>query len=227
MKNSAPSYFLISIVSVFCYTTSLEAQERTIKGVVTTFEDVTVAKAQVKSIRTKEVVMTDSIGVFRIACFPGDKIRISAKGFDSQSFKVTENTTTAFINLELKPNAKSKELAVAYGHVRDADNLNAVASVSTSDRNYADFDSVYDILVQIPNLRIVGSDVIIRGKNSINGSGAALIVVDRLIQPNYVLNSLPPQNIKDISILKGIAASAYGTRGGNGVVLITTKKGGE
>lgn len=217
-------FLLIVGFVLFCSAISI-AQERTIDGVVTTFEDIHVAKANVKVVRTKKVVLTDTIGIFKIACLPGDKIRVSAKGFNSQTFRVTENTTTAFINLKLKPNPKNQELAVAYGHVKEGKNLNAVTSVNPDDQRYADFYSVYQILNQIPNVAVSGTDVIIRGKNSINGNGAALIVVDRIIQPSHWLKNLVPQNIKNVSVLKGVAASSYGARGANGVILITTKKG--
>lgn len=223
MKNLFLTVFSLILGIIFFTPSDANAQERTIKGVVTTFEDIHVVKAEVKLLRTKEIVLTDTIGVFKITCLPGDKIRVSAKGFNSESFKVTENTTTAFINLILKPNSKNQELAVAYGHVLDEKNLNAVASVNTRDKSYSDFYSVYEILNQIPNVRVSGSDVVIRGKSSINGNGAALIVIDGNVQAFDMLSNLAPQNIKNVSVLKGVAATAYGARGANGVVLIKTK----
>ncbi|WP_406683604.1 TonB-dependent receptor plug domain-containing protein [Seonamhaeicola sp. MEBiC1930] len=224
MKKVCIRNISLCLVLVFLINIKLGAQEKVIKGVVTTFEDIHVVKAEVKSLRTKEIVLTDTIGVFKITCLPGDKIRVSAKGFNSESFKVTENTTTAFINLKLKPNLKNRELAVAYGHVQDEKNLNAIASIHTSDKSYSDFYSVYEILNQIPNVRVNGSQIVIRGQSSVNGTGAALIVIDGDIQTFDMLSNLSPQNIKNISVLKGIAASAYGSRGANGVVLVTTKK---
>jgi TonB-dependent SusC/RagA subfamily outer membrane receptor len=70
-----------------------------------------------------------------------------------------------------------------------------------------------------------GTSMLIRGKNSINGSSAPLIVVDGAVYEGN-LNQISPSNVESINVLKdGGATAIYGSRGGNGVIVITTKKG--
>jgi len=70
-------------------------------------------------------------------------------------------------------------------------------------------------------------DIIIRGVNSFNSSSSALIVIDGVPSNSGILSSLPPIQVKNISVLKDGGAAIYGTRGANGVVIIETKKGGD
>jgi TonB-dependent SusC/RagA subfamily outer membrane receptor len=76
-------------------------------------------------------------------------------------------------------------------------------------------------------VQIVNGEIIIRGKNSLNSSSAALIVVDGVPSDYNVLNSIPPVQVKSINVIKDGSSAIYGSRGANGVVLIETKKGGD
>lgn len=70
------------------------------------------------------------------------------------------------------------------------------------------------------------STIQIRGINSISANSSPLIVIDGIPLPNYDLNLINPSDIASIEILKDAASAAiYGSRGANGVVLVTTKSG--
>src|SRR5690606_37654033 len=78
----------------------------------------------------------------------------------------------------------------------------------------------------VVNRRFGSNDISIRGRNTITGDGQPLIVVDNFPFEGD-LSSLNPNNIENVTILKDAAASSiWGARAGNGVVVITTKKGG-
>ena len=78
-----------------------------------------------------------------------------------------------------------------------------------------------------PSIIISSGAILIRGASSLNGSSAALIVIDGVDASMSQLSTLSPLNVKSVDILKGGSAAIYGTRGANGVVIITTKRGGD
>jgi len=78
-----------------------------------------------------------------------------------------------------------------------------------------------------PSIVIGGGGIIIRGSNSLLGSSAALILIDGIAVNSSELSMLPPSDVKSVNILKGGSAAIYGSRGANGVVIITTKRGGD
>lgn len=83
------------------------------------------------------------------------------------------------------------------------------------------YNNIFDMIrSKFPNVTISGNSVIIRGSNTLRGSNAALFVVDGIPTSSLTVN---PSDVKSISILKGASAAIYGSRGSNGVILITTK----
>ena len=69
--------------------------------------------------------------------------------------------------------------------------------------------------------------IIIRGENSLNSSNGALIVINGIQSSMSQLIELSPLIVKSVDVLKGSSASIYGSRGANGVVIVTTKRGGD
>lgn len=227
MKNLMFTSFIL-VFFLLCFANVAHAQERTVKGIVTTFDSIKVVGVEVKELSTKKIVLTDSTGSFSINCLPGDKIRFSAKGFYSQKVKITENIKLLLVNLTLKPGEKSKEIAVGYGYVKDVNRLNSILSANSDNSRFSNYANMYDLIrAQFPSVQVVNKEIIIRGKSSIHGSDAALIVVDGLVVDSGILSTLSPVNVKSVDILQDSGAAIYGSRGTNGVVLITTKKGGE
>lgn len=223
------AYFIFVVIFTFLvlnYTS--EGQERTIKGYVTTYDSIPLINAEVMALSNKQSVFTDSLGNFKIECLPKDKLKVTAKGFISQKVKIDEEINFALVNLNLKSNPNSHEIAVGYGHVKDADKLFAMSSLHNEGTNFSQYSNMYDLIRgQIPGVEIVNKQIIVRGKNSINGSSAALIVVDGAVGDQSILESLRPINVKSVNVLKDGSTAIYGSRGASGVVLIEMKKGGE
>lgn len=223
MKNVIINSFLL--IFFFSITSTLYAQERIIKGSVTTLEDIAVVKAEVKVLRSKVIVLTDSLGNFEISCLPNDKIKISANGFNPQKFKIEKQTKEILINLKFKPSEKNLDEVVGYGHIKEIDKSYALRTIKNYNENkFAGYADMYELLRDSsPSIIIKGSVVYIRGNHSLNGGNNALIMVDGTALNSTQLNSLSPQNVKSVKVLQGRNAAVYGSRGANGVVIITTK----
>ncbi len=219
---------LILIIFAFLFTSNLNAQEKIVHGVITTFDSIPLIGAEIRVKSTKQIVLSDTLGHFSVVCNLDDKLKVTANGFYNQNVKLTEEIKLVAVNLKLKAGEKNREYAVGYGHVSDRDKLNAVANLNSSDVDFSQYSNMYDLIRgRFGNVQIMNGDIIIRGINSINNSSAALIIVDGMSSNSSVLNSISPGNVKNISIIKDGSAAIYGSRGANGVVIIETKRGGD
>ncbi len=220
----------IPIVFSIILTISLvgNAQERIMSGRVFTFDSIPLIGAQVEVKSTKQVVFTDTLGNFYVSCLPDDVLKVSARGFVKEKVKLKPSIRLALINLKLKPGERNREIAIGYGYVNDAEKLNAVANLNSSDMDFSQYSNMYELIRgRFAGVQVVNGEIIIRGVNSINSSSAALIVVDGIPSSNSVLSSIPPIQVKSINVIKDGSSAIYGSRGANGVVLIETKKGGD
>ncbi len=148
-------------------------------------------------------------------------LELPAEGLDSLYviFRNRNRIERVFSN-----NSGPEEIEIGYGAVVDR---NRTTSVGTLDMSNVDgFTDIRSyIMGRIAGVVVDGNELIIRGKGSLMGSNAALIVVDGTIMPDFetVNRSIPPNDVDNISVLKDGSSAIYGARGANGVVLITTK----
>lgn len=204
-----------------------------IKGKVVDSTGFALPGATVKIKGTQKVTLTDQAGAFAIDANPGDVLVVSYTGYITKEIKITND---AFITVTLRDNntALQEVVVVGYGSVKKTDLTGSVGSVKGDDLNLGGTTAnigqaiqgkVAGVLVQQTSFAPGGAiSITIRGGNSINTSNAPLYVVDGFISDNG--NQVNPNDIEDIQVLKDASAAAiYGSRGGNGVVLITTKKG--
>jgi TonB-dependent SusC/RagA subfamily outer membrane receptor len=220
--------FSILISGVLLITIGSSAQEKVISGRVYTFDSIPLIGAQIEVKGTKQVVSTDTLGNFYVLCNPEDVLKVSARGFVNQKVKLQPNIKLVIVNLKLKPGEKNREIAIGYGHVSDAEKLNAVATLNNDDVDFSIYSNMYELIRgRFAGVQIINGEIIIRGINSLNSSSAAMIVVDGVPSDYSVLNSIPPVQVKSINVIKDGSSAIYGSRGANGVVLIETKKGGD
>jgi TonB-dependent SusC/RagA subfamily outer membrane receptor len=221
-------FFSSMFLAIFLVSTNLYAQERMLHGIITTFDSIPLIGASIKVQSTKQVVLTDSLGNFSLSCKNDDKLKVSAHGFYNQKVKLTGKIKFAAINLKLKPSEKSREVAIGYGYVSDADKLNAMAALNNNDFDYTRYDNIYEIIQSsFSGVQVINGEIIIRGTSSFNSSSAALIVVDGVISEPSILSTIRPIDVKNISVIKDGSTAVYGSRGANGVVIIDTKRGGD
>lgn len=221
---------LILLITVFFSgVLSLSAQERVVQGMVTTFDSIPLIGAEITVISSKQTVKSDTLGRFTVTVQKEDKLRVTAKGFNTEKFKLDEKIKVALINLKLKSGDQAREYAIGYGYVSDAEKLNAVVQMTSKDVNFSQYTNMYDLIrgrfggVQIDT----NGDIIIRGVNSINSSSAALIILDGIPIDNSTFANIPTATVKSVNVIKDGSAAIYGARGANGVVLVETKKGGD
>jgi TonB-linked SusC/RagA family outer membrane protein len=182
---------------------------------------------------TNNGVTTDVEGYFSLNVSNDAVLRISYVGFLPQEITVG-NQTSLTIVLQEDLQSLEEVVVIGYGTVKKSDLAGAVSSVSGRQFKDEPVIRLTDVLqgrmagVQVTNTTgLIGNDakVRIRGTTSLNKSNDPLYVVDGMIGSNGAINS---SDIESIEVLKDASATAiYGSRGANGVVLITTKKGRE
>jgi len=232
MMESIKQKLLLSIFIIFLFVQSY-AQDKTLVGKVTTFDSIPLIGVDIHVKSTGKIVQTDTLGRFQLFCDETDKLKFSAEGFYPKKIKVDKEIRMVLVNMSLKKGQNNLERAeryvnVGYGHVSSKDLLYAISSANEDDIDFSKYDSVLDAIQgEFPGVSVENGDVVIRGITTLYGSqgDAATVVIDGAIVSSYDLANLSPHDIKSIDILKDGSSSVYGSRSGNGVVIIQTKRG--
>lgn len=175
---------------------------------------------------------TDFDGNFMLEGIPkGSEIVFSYIGFKSKTVTI-QNGAALTINLEEDTNALEEVVVIGYGAQKKKEVTGAVATVGVETIENLDPVNVAQSLqgttsgVNVtPTGGTPGAEANIRIRGvSTNGQNKPLIILDGF-QYEGGLNSINPQDIENITVLKDAQAAIYGTIGANGVILVTTKKG--
>jgi TonB-dependent SusC/RagA subfamily outer membrane receptor len=217
---------ILTLLLIMLFTSAVFAQNRVVYGKLTAYNTFPVMNVEVTSKKAKATTMSDSLGNFSIVCLEKDVIMIKPKVFEPVSQKVNkDDTDTLSINLVFIDTKKNRGIAVNSGFMTET-NLNyAVTHLEEENNDYCKYSDIYSLLrAQGSGITVSNSGVItIRGGNtSFSGMDQALIVVDG--QPLTGIDWIQPCIVRSIQVLKDSEASIYGSRGGNGVVVITTKR---
>lgn len=178
-------------------------------------------------------VVTDPNGIYKITV-PDERsvLVFSYVGYDQEERPVAQS---AIINVVLKLNQSnlSEVVVVGYGKQKRANVTGSVASANLdSFRDAPNTNIAQSLQGTVPGLNVgpvtvAGStpQITIRGQNTLNGNKSALIILDG-IQYNNSLQSINPDDIESIDVLKDASSTAvYGAQAANGVILVTSKKG--
>lgn len=224
---------LLALAALFLASIQLSAQNITVKGTVKDENgDPIPGAAIIDKQNNKKGVVADIDGKFSISVAPEGFLEFSSLGFTTLLEQVKGRKE---INVTLKSeDSKLDEVVViAYGTAKKSDLTGAVATV--------DMKSVQDVpaasIESALQGRIAGADFMsstgepgssasiqIRGARSISAGNEPLIVVDGVVDAVSDLSELNPSDIKSISVLKDVSSTAlYGSRGANGVILVTTQ----
>lgn len=212
---------------------TLFAQTFVAKGVVTDSQREPLIGAYVKVENTKDGTVTDVNGNFSLKCNKDATIEISYIGYVTQKLKAS-----ADMNVMLENDAKMLDetvvVGVGYGTMRKSDLTGSIASVQAKDLKQGVITSTEQMLQgKVAGLSVVqssgspeaGSTLRLRGGTSLSASNGPLIVVDGIAGVDF--NSVQPSEIVSIDVLKDASAAAiYGSRGANGVVIVTTNRQG-
>ena len=208
--------------------------DKTITGKVTTEEGEPLPGVNVLVKGTSLGTITNVEGDYKIDV-PDDATTLvfSFVGYLSEEVIIGDQTV---INLPLVQDIStlSEVVVIGYGAVKKSDLTGSVSSITKEDLTALPVNNVQQIMAgRAPGVQVIqnshspggGLSVRIRGANSVLGGSDPLYVVDGFIG-SIGLNSINPNDIESIEILKDASATAiYGSRGANGVVLITTKRG--
>jgi len=210
-------------------------QAQTISGTMRDTDNSLLIGANVVIKGTQIGTRTDVNGQFQIVARPQDTLLFSYIGFEPQEVLVGDRTN---LNITLSSNISTMEevVVIGYGTQRKKEVTGAVVNVgsdviartATSDLGASLQGQVAGVNIQASSGRPGDPvNVQIRGLGSINaGALGPLYVVDGIPYANAP--NIAPEQVESIDILKdGAAASIYGTRASNGVILITTKRGKE
>lgn len=156
-------------------------------------------------------------------------VEISCIGYKTVSFAAS--AVPAKVVLEEDSIFLEEAVAVGYGSLSKKEISSSIVSISEEDFNKAASGDAIQLLVgKVAGLNVDvsangnSSSYQIRGATSINGGNSPLVVIDGVAGGS--LSSVATQDIESISVLKdGASAAIYGTRGANGVILVTTRKG--
>jgi hypothetical protein len=201
-----------------CIFLNSAAQDKSVNGIVTTFDSIALVGASIRVKSSKQVTITDSLGNFKISCKPEDIIMVSARGYYTQRVKLTPGIKLAAINLRMKSGDKNREYAIGYGKVSERDKLYAISNLNSQSTDFSSYTSIYDLVQgRFAGVMVKNNEIIIRGTKSFIGGNAALIILNGIPVDGRTLASISPSEVKSIDILKD------GSRGANGVVIIETK----
>ena len=215
------------------------AQQITVKGLVkdNTGEPVIGANVVVKG--TTNGTITDFDGNFQLTANEGDIIVVSFIGYTSQ-----ELPAAAEMNIILSDDTEmlGEVVVIGYGVAKKNDLTGSVTAVKPDEMNKGLVTNAQDLMQgKIAGVNVTsasgtpgaGATIRIRGGSSLNASNDPLIVIDGLAMDNNGVKGLSnplsmvnPSDIESFTVLKDASATAiYGSRGSNGVIIITTKKG--
>jgi len=119
--------------------------------------------------------------------------------------------------------ADDQKVDIGYGDVNQKNLLTQVSTIDGQNSKYATYKNIYEILKGTPGVIVKGSSVQIQGQASFNSGTEPLYVVDGMVVGS--VDGISPSMVESISVLKGSSASIYGSRGANGVILITLVHG--
>lgn len=222
------------------------AQTGSVSGRITDEANEPVIGASIILKGTSIATSTDIDGNYVLSAVPsGDQVLIIRYvGYTSQERQVliTENTVQNF-QLEIDDQVLGEVVVVGYGTQRKSDLTGSIASVSADDFQQGAITTPEQLISgKVAGVAITsnsgapgaGSTIRIRGGASLNASNDPLIVIDGVPVSNSgisgsanPLSLINPNDIENFTVLKDASATAiYGSRASNGVILITTKKGG-
>ena len=195
--------------------------------------------ATVRVVGTQTATVTDFEGNFVLKANQGADITISYIGYQTATVKAAP---TIEVTLEDDQTVLSDVVVIGYGVARKNDLTGSVTAMKPDEKNHGLITNPQDMIQgKIAGVNVTtgggtpggGAQIRIRGGSSLNASNDPLIVIDGLAMDNQgikgaanPLSMVNPADIESFTVLKDASATAiYGSRGSNGVIIITTKKG--
>ena len=243
IKFSLPQFTLLLFIGLFTISNSVNAglnyqdqqEEFSISGTVSSDDSGPLPGATIIIVGTTRGAVTDADGNFNLVVTSGAKLLISFVGYASQEILVSASQTSYDITMLTDLEQLSEVVVIGYGTVKKSHLTGAIAKVVNEDMEQIAVSRADEALVgKVAGVNIqatdgqAGSDptIRIRGTGSITGGAGPLLVIDGVAVDYDFFGSIDMNDVESFEVLKDAASAAiFGSRGANGVIMITTKSG--
>ena len=238
VKIKLPLRMFAILLGIFL-SASASAQNITVNGHVKDATGEDIIGATVRIVGQSGGVITDFDGNFVIEAKNGDKLQISYIGYETAEVAAAPHVE---VLLQDDSHSLNEVVVIGYGVAKKNDLTGSVTAIKPDEKNHGLITNAQDMIQgKIAGVNVTngggtpggGATIRIRGGSSLNASNDPLIVIDGLAMDNQgikgaanPLTMVNPNDIESFTVLKDASATAiYGSRGSNGVIIITTKKG--
>ena len=224
--------FILALLASACAIVSASAQSKDITGTVSGSDGEILTGATLVT-ASGNYALTDIDGSFSISAKDGEAVVVSYLGYDDYTFNAAGQKNLAVI-LPLSANTVLDEaVAIGYGKTTKKEVTGSVVSLKADDFDKGSFTSPAGMLQgKVAGLTVTNPDggdpnasfeIMLRGTNTLVAGQGPLIIIDGVAGAD--MRTINFQEVESIDVLKdGSAAAIYGTRGTNGVIIITTKR---
>lgn len=239
MRKTLLALALLLVSSLLAVLPSVQAmaQEHRVSGKVTGADGSSLPGITIQVKGTTTGTATDANGQYELSVPAKATLEFRGVGFNQKDV-VVGNRSTINVSMVVSTKELNELVVTAFGIKRAARSVGyATASVDTKELNNGHpVDLQTGLTGRVAGLQIneVNNGVnpsfriVLRGERHITADNQALVVLDGMLVPAEVLSTLNPEDIANVSVLKGASASAlYGSEASNGVIIVTTKHGTE
>jgi TonB-dependent SusC/RagA subfamily outer membrane receptor len=200
----------------------------TITGIVLDANQKPVPNAMIFIDKKKTEILTNSMGVYKIRVNPSASTIAAFTLMNGLSEAMIEGKTTinfilnassSAVSQPVQNSADEEAINVGYGTVKKKNLTTQVGKIDATNKRFASYSNIFEMIRgEVAGVQVNGTNIVIQGPSSIMMSNQPLFVVDGIVVPT--ISDISPRIVKSIEVLKGSAASIYGSRGSNGVILI-------
>ncbi len=233
LLQARPSFLLLLLLQLIIVF-SAAAQQKTVSGSVTNEKGDGMPGASISVKGTSRGTVTNTNGRFSIAVKDGETLIISSVNYLSREIKISATSVAYTVQLAPGSDQLDQVVVVGYGTQKKKDVTGSVVSVNETalrEVPVANLQAALQGRAAGLEVQTVGStpgsgaQIRIRGTRSISGSNDPLLVLDGIPYEGS-LNDINPDDVASVDVLKDASATAiYGSRGANGVIIVTTKRG--
>ena len=234
MKKTKRLWLMAMWCATLLFSEQLFAQQP-ILGTLSTATGEPLYGATIKVKGANQSTVSDAKGQFKITASKGNVLVISFVGYETEEVVVNNQPLVSIQMRNAAIISQNDVVVIGYGTAKKSSATGALTSISTKelkDQPVARLDQAIQgrasgVVIQNntggPNGQVT---IRIRGANSMIGNNDPLVVIDGILSYTTDLTSINPNDVASIEVLKDASATAiYGSRGANGVVLVTTKTG--
>ena len=234
MKIKVLLFIIVSFLTVAMSSGQKNNKKVIITGIVTDARQRPLVGALILIDGKNTNVVTDNVGLYKLKVRPdADSITIVTFTSGISTVPIGGRTKIDFVlvgsdlskQIVQNKQTNNKQVDVGYGNVSQKTLLTPVSTIDGRSSKYATYKNIYEILKGTPGVIVKGNSVQIQGQSSINSGTEPLYVIDGMVVET--VDGISPSMVESISVLKGASASIYGSRGANGVILVTLINGSE